>query len=25
MNTLFLIEATEIVKLAKQGIREADE
>ena len=25
MNTLFLIEATEIVKLAKQGIKEADE
>ena len=25
MNTLFLIEATEIAKLAKQGIKEADE
>ena len=25
MNTLFLIEANEVMKLAKQGIQEADE
>ena len=25
MNTLFLIEANEVAKLAKQGIQEADE
>ena len=25
MNTLFLIEAAEVAKLAKQGIQEADE